>query len=83
MTLKRGKATTDIRKDLDKLSLKSRKTSSLSSRDQRKSITSSYGTGRSVESSGATESTEYELVTVESTDGLFAFEIMTVKDLAE
>jgi len=85
MTLIREKEQINVQKELQRLALKLRKTGSLSDRDIRAIIPSSYGVGRqtATESNEEPESAsiEYEAVIVDSTDGVFSFEIMTDKSL--
>lgn len=84
MSLARGKAQINVQKEFEKLSLKLRKTGELSDRDVRPGIDSSYGVGRQQATSESDGSTgDYEAVTVDSTDGLFSFEIMTDSSLIE
>lgn len=78
MSLARGKRQVNVQKELDKLSLKLRKTGQLSERDIRAAISSSYGVGRELASTG---DNDYEEVIVKSTDGIFSFVIMTDSNL--
>jgi len=78
MSLKRGKTQVNVKKELERLSMKLRKTGSLSERDIRKAIEASYGTGRQ----GTTgDNNDYEEVIVKSSDGIFSFVIMTDSSL--
>jgi len=84
MALARERHQINVQKEFQKLSLKLRKTGELSDRDIRAPIPSSYGVGRTPANTGGGDSDiEYEAVTVDSTDGLFSFEIMTDSSLLE
>lgn len=84
MELVRGKSQINVQKEFEKLSLKLRKTSELTARDTRAPIPASYGVGRKQAATSNDEVqtvVDYEPVIVESTDGIFSFEIMTDKAL--
>jgi len=82
MEIARGKSQVNVQQDLDKLSLKLRKTGSLPDRDLRPSIQSSYGVGRQqATTAGESDDVGYEAAVVDSTDGLFSFEILTISEL--
>jgi len=85
MTLIREKEQINVQKELQRLALKLRKTGSLGDRDIRAVIPSSYGVGRQIatEQNLASSEPNYEAVTVDSTDGLFSFEIMTDSNYEE